>query len=553
MIDEKNMKFFESSSTFFQEKKLPQENSSEKSDFNKFGYRSDNKRLYEARANVKYKSELLFQLITDYQYMNANIDLKGKKILLHCVKAGGRGDVAHTFRCAELIKQKFPDCKIKIAIECPLFDEQEVKAMFPLDRFETVFVPSNDYYKKEDLMKIFIEESDCMLGIAVPISSPELTISPLFRNIREYGYWKSSEPTKGNLSMGFSENEEGLNFPLLTPRKLINLETEWLKKSFNINSTKDESDYIDKNKLYHMYMPESRWTMKILAIYSISELEKNNSNPIDIFLPLSKSLADLITWNALQIDFLKNNNIGTLISINEKGEEKIVLNETGKTMRIFSGIVTKNDAETIEEHSQPFFGCTGNLSLSAAFMRSKLPLYAHTGLGDIMKPWNSLLEKTQYKTLKQFHDLIIEFDKKEDEIYDKNTQRKISYYQPDQSVDLSHPNSLTRKSIPDIAKILPYYAISFAKLVNEDISKEAKEFGTDMVNNFNVAPRLIAMVFRGLVLKAHPELLKIEQELCRDFIKGTKQEENVVNEFSEHVNNYCSGNIKAQENSVLVL
>ena len=65
------------------------------------------------------------------------------------------------------IQKKFPDCKIKIVVECPLYDEQQVRDLFPIDRFETQFTTIKDFHKSQQEIREMKAEADFILGISV--------------------------------------------------------------------------------------------------------------------------------------------------------------------------------------------------------------------------------------------------------------------------------------------------------------------------------------------------------------------------------------------------
>lgn len=501
-------------------------------EFDKFAYKKGTRKdLYERRKNFasSKRPALEFQLVSDHQYRAAPVVFKGKTLALHCQKAGGFGDVAHTFLLAEKISQQFPELKIQINIQCPFSDTKEVMKVFPVDRFETTFI-SNDYFEREKQAKEIINTADCIFGVAVSISVPEFHHEK-YASFREYGYAKHPDVKLHNMCMGFSGGEEGLNLPIITKREMTEIETPWLKSCINVETTEDVATYKSTHKLYHMYFPESRWPMKMAALYTLAMIEKSNTQSIDILLPLNYSLKNLIEWGALDIEVLKERGIGQLILVNDKGSEVHELG-AGKVMRIFAGSINRKDMEVIEEHAEAFFGCTGNQSLSSAIVRGKIPFYADTGLGDISAPLCDLMDANTYPNLKLLFQLLMKLDGKEVEVYTELTPKKKSFYQEDPSIDFAVAHSLPRKSVPILKNPILEFSQSIAELVaNPALAIEAKAFCAKIAANFAIEEQLYTQIYRGLVLKDHPELLVVEKQLREDYMKGQLTEEEVAEKF----------------------
>lgn len=514
---------------------------------NKYGYRKS--RLYHQRLQAPpILKKRLFQLIADHQYTLNTSHIENKNITLTCVKAGGYGDIAHTFLCAEKIKKHLPDRTIEIIIENS--NHEEIRNLFPTTYFNTKFLP-RDYFAREEALKKINDNAGCLLGIAVPVISPELD-QAIYRTLREYGYSSHPDCKDNHLSMGFNVKEEGLNFPIIESRNLHDLQTPWLKNALDIHSIEDATQYQRQQKLYHMYMPV--WTMQIISIYTIAAIEEQFDQNIDILLPLKSSLDDLIKWRAIDVNVLQQYNIVKIVRITPNDRESINLREgEGKTIQILSGNLPKVDMEIMEQYSQPLFGCTGDASLSSAFVRgNKLPFYADTGLkGRLITDLNETMSMiNDCQNLLEFQKLLGNQSSEIEEIYTRNTPKKISYYQSDPSMILSDDHSLPRRSMNEIAPLLPIYAEKIASLyLNTPLLEEAQRFNTYVVENYDVEPRLIAMVHRGLMLKNYPALVKIEKNLWQQFEKGEITEEGVVEKLNEAIATHCEPMIMETTNS----
>lgn len=488
-------------------------------------------RLYTERRD-RGNHEKEFQLIRDLVYKDIKSNPKNNTITLHCNKINGNGDIAHAVLCAKKIKTTFVNFEIIIAIECQPHEINSVLNMFPADDFKFEFI-STDYFKKETQLENMVAESACVLGIAAPIGSALLRNFP---SLKEYGFGNHPDTKGETLSMGFdASSEEGINFPIISEHN-FKITTPWLN---SILSDPQETH------LYHMYMPASAWTMQIIALYSIAQIEFKNSNQsIDIFMPLEYSIDKLIEFRALHINQLQQYGIGQIISVSHHNNETIfhstVLGE-GKTLRIINGPVNKLDMEVIEQYAQPFFGCTGDSSFSAAIKRGKVPFYANPGWKkNLMLSWLSIMnESTEYKALASLVELLIKFEKDEFSSYDKHRPRKISFYQPDPSMSLNDPSSLPRQALPELAPKLVEYATQIAKIYLEtEIIDEAKKFGEYASTNFEINERLLSIVSRALVIKEYPNAIEIEKQLELAFCSGQMSTEELFMQFKTSIESF---------------
>ncbi len=502
---------------------------------NLYGYRQTP--LYQRRIGDVNDKERLFQLITDYQYARASVPLANKNVVLHCIQAGGLGDVSQTYLYAKKIQNQIPQAEISVAIQCEDIPEEQVKALFPTDRFPTEFVNRFDYFDGEKKRERLRAKTGCMIGVAVPIWEPGLLDGESegpSRTIKEYGFAFHSN-TKGNtLSMGLSVREEGILFPEKVDRRLYDVQTPWLKETLNIHSPDDEDRYLEQRTLYHMYMP--RWGTQMISLYSIAAIEKNNSKSIDVFMPIKHSIKELAEWGALDLNALKENGIGKLIRVTSQGTECIDLGP-GKEMRILSQAVKKEDVPAIQKYSQPLFGCTGNVSFSEGIVQDKLLIYdllVHQAFFD--KTWHQIIDTDpQFNLLSKFKKVLTDHNAQENQILQKNTPRKGSWYQEDPSYELSESDSVTRKAIHELARDLPLHGKQLADLYLNNrnaLLGQAHAFNTHLQENYNCASRIIQTVSRGLVLTNYPHLVKVEKDLWQQFNQGRIGEEQVVEALS---------------------
>lgn len=526
----------------------------------RFSYRETSlykrRRLQLDQHDAPLLRERLFQLMTDYQYSIFSInlgELENKNIMLLCLKADGFGDIAHTFYFADMLQKKFNNNTVQIFIECTDSDVEKIKQIFPVDNFKNIqfFSLYTNFYEKEEIFSEIKNKKGCFLGIAVPLESVEICKSPVYRMLREYGYGHMSqvcEPNAmcNNLSMGFSLIEEGLHFPSTDNLRLCDIENQQLKNLLGIYLPSDEDRYHQTHKLYYMYIQTHLWEMQMIALYSSAIIEKGNpQSVIDVFLllDLNYSLKDFMQWGVLAVDFLKENNIGEIVRVTSTGTESITLG-AGKTIRIinlFGHLYTK-DIWLLEQNSEPFFGCSGDLSLSAAISRNKLPVYANPGLKDtMMNDWIEIVKNQEkYTELVKFLELLKKWNVECEAIYRKHTPKKVSFYQPPASMDLSDPYSVPRKSLPELAPKILNYAKELASLyLQTSLLEQAKSFNAYAVENLNVASRLIHIVYRGLILSNYPDLIAVEKKLHDKFLANEMNEEEVVERLSQAIQNVC--------------
>ncbi len=504
--------------------------------YNPYGYR--NKRSYPGRLQSNDKQRL-FQTCVDYQYSGVTAPLSNKNIVLHCYQIDGLGDVSQTFLFAEKIRAQRPDASITIAIECKSISEGQVRASFPTDRFPTEFISHWDPLKADSQMGALRQKTGCMIGVAVPISNPELLGGYPARTIKEYGFARHPDTKGDTLSMGFDDLEEGITFPKIEGQDLYQIKTDWLRKALNVNTSDDQDYYLANRNLYHMYMPS--WSTQIISLYSVVGIEKQNSKPIDVFMPVKHSLKDLIAWGALNVELLKENQIGKLILVKSTGTETIDIGP-GKEMRILSGSVAKTDMHTIQKHSQPFFGCTGNLTFSEGVIQDKLLIYdSLTHLEHFDKTWINILQQNHWTQLEKFKNALKEYFVVETQILQKYIPRKISFYQGDLSYSLSDDDSVPRRALNELAKEFPKYSQQMVDLYKNPMTlSEAHAFNAHIKENYDCESRIMEIVDRGLVLTNYPYLIKLENQLWEDFSQGKISEEEVVETLTQNLRNLKS-------------
>jgi hypothetical protein len=503
--------------------------------FNPYGYRE--KRVYQGRLDPNNKQRL-FQTCVDYQYSGVTAPLNNKNIVLHCIQAEGLGDVSQTFLFAEKIRAQRPDASITIAIQCESVSEEQVRASFPTDRFPTQFISKWDYYKAQAQMNALRQKTGCMIGVAVPILDPKLLGSPA-RTIREYGLALHPDTKDDTLSMGFDNLEEGITFPKIENQDLYQIKTEWLRKALNANTIDDQNSYLANRNLYHMYMPS--WSTQIISLYSVAGIEKQNSKPIDVFMPVKHSLNDLIAWGALNVELLKENQIGKLVLVKPTGTETIEIGP-GKEMRILSGSVAKTEMHAIQKHSQPFFGCTGNLTFSEGVIQDKLLVYdLLTHQAHFDKTWINILKQNHWTQLEKFKNTLKQYFVLETEILQKYVPKK-RFYQGDPSYSLSVADSVPRRALNELAKEFPKYSQQMVDLYkNPSILRESHAFNAHIKENYDCEARIMEIVDRGLVLTNYPHLIAVENNLWREFSQGRLSETEVVEAMSQNLRNLnCS-------------
>lgn len=479
-------------------------------------------RLHEQRQDPSQKRRL-FQLIADAAYPS-HAELKNRKITLHCTQLGGFGDVSQTYLCAELIKQGHPEIDVQVLIELQTASAEKIRQTFPVDRFKTMFL-SSDYFEKERQFQDLAKES-YPLGIAAPVgpSGPYQHSHPHLRTIKEYGFAWHPDTKNSTLSMGLGRDEEGICFPKMAARPLSSVAAEWLRPVFG------QERYLETRKLYHMYV--GSWEQQLAAIYSVAAVERGNCCPIDLFVPVKYSLKQLVEWGILDLNALKECGIGTILKRTAEGIESIRLGE-GKELQILSGAVAKTDMEAIQQHAQAFFGCTGDLSFSEAVALDKLPFYEILGHKvHFFESLRAIAWERRLPHLTAFFNALKGFFDCQNEIYERRKPKKHGFYDTGPSMDLSDPNSLSRKCVPELAVAFTKFGGQVALLYqNPALLIEARQLAAYLKQSVNFEERLIAIVNRGIFLQNHPDLIAFEEHLFNEFEAGKKSESQVVCEL----------------------
>jgi hypothetical protein len=459
----------------------------------------------------------LFQLITDYQYPSA--PLNPGKITLHCSQAGGLGDVSQAFLCSQLIQKNCPAAEVEILIDLKTSSEEQINKIFPTQQFKTSFL-SQTYTEGEKQLAALLQDR-YLLGIAQPIglAGPFSRQYPHLRTVREYGFSALCQPNE--LSLGLGIEEEGIPLPEITFRSLSELQSPWIKKEL-------------QGTLYCMYL--SLWSSQLTALYTVAAIEQKNQTPIDLFLPLSYSLAQLVEWKCLDLDFLKKQKIGTLILITPQGKEQLDLGE-GKTIKIFSGSIPKSDMEIIQQHSEQMMGCTGDLSVSEAIALDKIPFYeVHDHKTKFVNSWKTLAIQLACPL---FANLLGELDQQrmgKNQIYDKYTPKKICWFASEPSTELADENSLPRKAMEELRPKLSEFGEKIGALyTNQELSKQAALVNAYIAQKCNFESRLMSIVNRGLILQQHPELVAVEESLWERFKNREIGEAEIASELSSAI------------------
>lgn len=473
-------------------------------------------------------NDKLFQL-TDFDYadMLPKLSLENNDILLHCHEAGNLGDISQTFFCAALIRKHYPESKISIAFMLESISEETVNKLFPSTDITTHFLSRYDYHERQKQMAELVD-TRCTIGIAVGIHATVLYRSH-HRTIREYGFGSHPDTKNNILSMGLGVNEEGITIPSTTLRQLSDIQSPWVKEAL-----------IENSALYHMHLRE--WPMQIVALYSSALIQNNQQDPIVIVLPLTVSLQNLIDWEILDKDYLIKNGIGAICRHTPLGIERITLSNSGKEMRILCGQIPKKEMEMIQQHANPLFGCTGDMSFSEAIALNKIPLYeCAPHKFNFFNSVKKLAESQQLTTLSSLFSQVLEFDSWINNQYRINTPRKISWYQKAPSYDFDNDQSVPRishqktkgsdDSFPNRIKRLSEFVAGH--FTSNKLEQEAIKLSAYIRENYNFEQKLMAIVARGLILKNFPELIITENELLDRY----RKREMTLDEVSETLRN----------------
>ncbi len=513
---------------------------------------SFNKPIYDALKSDKFQkrlaqlqkyndsdtSKLLLFQFSDYVYADAyrTLELNNKNILLHCAEAGNFGDISQTYFFAEKIKKARPDCNISILFQLQTKDKEPFEAVFPVKQYNTHFIPRFAVYNEKEKLLETAFNSGCVIGVAVPIATPHL-YKKHHRSLREYGFGTHPDTKDNNLSMGFSLNEEGISIPTIPARQLHDIQSPWLKQALAINSSETQNQYHNKNQLYNLYTRD--WTAYIVGINTIAALENKNSKVIDIVSPFQSTLQDLIDWKILDRENLKKQGINKITRITSEGSESISLGDgEGKEMRIVSGAFSKSDLEALQQHSQPFFGCTGDMTYSESVVLNKIPFYDIVSHKEsFFKGMKKLAEDLNLESLSSFFNLLSNVVDNETEVYKKNTPRKQGGWWGDPPCyDIANPTSVARKSVNELIPLYTQFANKIADCCSDPkLLHEVTQFNTYIQANCNVEAKLLAMVDRGLILANYPELIEVEKNLWERFQKNEISLESVFIELKNSI------------------
>lgn len=497
-----------------------------------------NTEFYRNRQRSKWR---LFQYITDCQYHGKTPEIKKPVILLHACEADGLGDISHLYTIAAKVRKYRPDCRVVVALEVNK-DINTIKRLFPWEAYSTQFF--SGYTDKVDRFDGAVKKAGCVVGVSLPMSTYLLHKAD-HRGIREYGY--SFHPdVKGRISsMGLRFDEEGLNFPIMERVLLRPLQTDWLRGK-------------ELETTYHMYNHE--WVAQITALYACAELERAADKHIDIFMPIKHSLMDLVEWGVLNLDVLAAHGIGKVIMATPT---KTTTVETGansqKEMRIISGPVLDEDMAMIQQHSEPFYGCGGDLTFSEAVALNKVPMfYGPDPKKHFIKDLMQFLTNHQFPALKGLLATLEGIRQAEDAAYvpiekaaPKMRMGHMGFGQSSLSYKLSNPDSVPRKAIAKgLALQLPQFAHEIAGLAgSEQLQKEAAAFDALLQSEYSVDPRIEAIVDRGLILSHHPEIRELETELWEKFKAEELSENQVVTALNAAIDEVTGPKVHAASSS----
>jgi hypothetical protein len=295
-----------------------------------------------------------------------NINSNASNILLHVSESGGLGDISQLFLVAQKIKNLAPEARLTLVINLSRASEERIKKLFPVQDYTVIFFSGGNILSSENQERLsrLVSQSQCILGVALPCLDRIMRPQEQYPNsfmLWEYG--RFSCPNSYESSMGFSPDKEcGVLLPVIESTPLSDLETPWLREALQGFDT-----------FYFMYVAED--TIKIFSNYTLANIEKEKPTPFAVFLPGLPDLKQLIETNGLDTQALAQCGIGRLTYITKQGMESIEIGSSGKEMRILGDNIPHKDAMILLQHSQPFSGCTGDVSWSEAIAAGKSVLY----------------------------------------------------------------------------------------------------------------------------------------------------------------------------------
>ncbi|MDR3491271.1 MAG: hypothetical protein P4M12_04405 [Gammaproteobacteria bacterium] len=511
----------------------------------------DTLEILNKKTNISKGSVREFQL-SDYVYtqMVQGLKLENNNVTLHCKEAGNFGDISQVYFCAALIKKARPDCNINVVIQLQTKDKKSVEAIFPVNEFNTQFL-SSDYFVQEKEIKRLIE-SGCLVGISVGVNGPAFEKTH-HRALREYGFSKHPDTKGHNLSMGLAVDEEGISIPVMTPRRLTDIQSPWLKQAFGIFDQEELKHYKSKTKLYNLYTRD--WVVVCVGINSVVAIEEKNKQNIDLVTPFDFTLEEMIarkdpvheygqkekievsSCQILDVANLRKNGIGKISRITDAGIETVSIGE-GKELRIFSGQFSKQDMEAIQQNSELFFGCTGDMSFSEAVSLNKIPFYDIPNHKQVFfDSLKELAQKNHLENLVKFFDLIAQIGEKQSEIFKRHTPRKQGWYS-EINYNMKDHQSVARRAlidkefIPSMIKIADEIAQCYS---NPKLYEESTKLNDYIKANYNVENKLLAIVDRGLILANYPELIEVENKIWERFDKKEISIESVFSELKSNI------------------
>lgn len=465
----------------------------------------------------------IFQL-SDYIYseMLPKFDLKNTNVLLHCVESGNFGDIASTNFFADVIKKNRPQTNISILLELRTLEKDTIKNVLPTN-LSVSYLTGYEFTRREELLTKGLEDNACVLGVSVGMTSPLLS-NTHHRSFWEYGYSVDRTNVKGNtLAMGLALSEEGIMIPTVTPRQLSDVTTPWVVAGLAGTA-----------RIYHMHRRD--YIMQMLALYNVAEIEKSlSTDKIAVVLPLVYTLEQYKNWGLLDVNFLKELGVGKISRITPQGTETMVIADCGKEINILSGPIPRPEMDAIQQHSQAFFGCGGDNTISECIALEKIPYYDGTQQkAAFFDDMIALAKELKLAKLTEAYEILRTLNNDAYSIREKNTPKLRWGMEP--VYDLDKAESIPRKSAAEINQKIREYAPRLAALFSDPaLEAEAKLYCQHIKANYNVESRLLASVDRELMLGNFPQLIEVEKKLWERFEKKEIKLEDVFTELRQAV------------------
>ena len=481
----------------------------------------------------EYTAVRLLQSVFDPLYQLEALDLSGKIIRLHALKAGGLGDIVHTYRIADKLKAQFPKTIIELIFQCPGYgtkrtdSEASIQYLFQDKDYPVTFHNGGDYDKAEAALKKLNETSDCLIGVAMPIPSPELKNR---RQFNEYGYSKntgrcsifefSGTGNTENLCMGLRSIETGLNFEPASERPLTDLQSPWLKKVIT-----------SETPLYHLYFDTVLWEMQIIGLHMISNIEQRRPDGmrnINIVLSCAHTLEEMKDWGILNPEDFANYGVSSITMQTPEGESESL--ETGYMggikIQLLSGLIPRQEMAIIEKHSEKFFGCTGDMSVTNAIELDKLPFYKKDMSTDGFKEgFLDIIKTLEMKKLENFYAELDRIYEEINIIITKNTPKMKSMHlgSASKNMDITLPNSILRKSIPETSALIRNRTQALVTCYfAEGIMDERAQLNRYIREHYDTTQRVFDTVYRDFAFAEEPLLRDFERDLIVTFLTNVK-------------------------------